>query len=681
MRNILRGLALLFLLAFVCPIFVRADETSTTTNDDTPTPQQVSDVTPRDITNGTGTARSPLLVATIADLKTALNQSIAPGESALCIKLTADIYYAFSDRGIKVSKNTVIDGDGHAILYTETRAPANGYYDYEHFSTGADNLTITLKNIKYGNATYPNSTWYGIMRINNRNTNLVIENIDYDIQKGGQPFYANNETNTLTFKGKNNFKAGTSGGGYDGEFAQGFTAINFDDDSQTTIYHDTYNELAFFWGPANQTLTVGKRALVDIKTSKQYLSYDGTSFNLNVKEKGQFSYRAISGPNHATQTASLKYTGSINMDFAKDAIGIFTTEKNGFTGQDPTISVTSPNYILFNATTSGKSVLGSIAPSLTRKDSDGYLYPIKYLKSGQKELTANMTGSRSITASNINSGESVVYARAPQLTAFNAVPAVGDDLSQITAQVTQWNPESLAAGSKINYKIATRTLYSGNNITTTTSQTSINNATAANGVRDSRSVDIATDIGKDSIYQFHDLPAQTYYVYSRLDANHITGYTLSSPWIEQVVLVPSYTKVSLPDTLDFVAPKAGEITEENHLANYLAINHGNVPVKMNLKSLALNSGSDQDVSLVAKSPKRKQIHLELLANHPTDIGDVLWDPLLIGSITGQPIELEPYWTSDHEASLYFKGEHSVTVSDGGPYHVNYKLAVSIRQVS
>ena len=102
---------------------------------------------------------------------------------------------------------------------------------------------------------------------------------------------------------------------------------------------------------------------------------------------------------------------------------------------------------------------------------------------------------------------------------------------------------------------------------------------------------------------------------------------------------------------------------------------------MNLKSLALNSGSDQDVSLVATSPKRKQIHLELLANHPTDIGDVLWDPLLIGSITGQPIELEPYWTSDHEASLYFKGEHSVTISDGGPYHVNYKLAVSIRQVS
>ncbi|CCK20315.1 hypothetical protein [Pseudolactococcus laudensis] len=132
------------------------------------------------------------------------------------------------------------------------------------------------------------------------------------------------------------------------------------------------------------------------------------ALNLNVQEKGQFKYKAISGTNHVTQIAALKITGTINMDFAEDAIGRFTTEKNGFSGQDPTISVTSPNYILFDAT-SGKSPLGSIALNLTRKDSDGYRYPINYLKSGQKELTANMTGNRSITASTINSGESVVY--------------------------------------------------------------------------------------------------------------------------------------------------------------------------------------------------------------------------------------------------------------------------------
>lgn len=134
-------------------------------------------------------------------------------------KLTGDILYSYSDRTISINKNTVLDGDGHYILYSGTN------YDGDHFITGANNLAITFKNIKYGNVTYPNSNWYGILHVVNTNTNFVVENIDYNIQKGGQPFYANTNVNTLTFKGKNNFKAGTSNGGYDGEFAQGFTGL------------------------------------------------------------------------------------------------------------------------------------------------------------------------------------------------------------------------------------------------------------------------------------------------------------------------------------------------------------------------------------------------------------------------------------------------------------------------
>lgn len=91
------------------------------------------------------------------------------------------------------------------------------------------------------------------------------------------------------------------------------------------------------------------------------------------------------------------------------------------------------------------------------------------------------------------------------------------------------------------------------------------------------------------------------------------GYTLSSLWVEQMVVVPTYLKVSLPDTLAFVTPKAGEITKENHLANYVVSNHGNVPVKLNLKSLTVNPDSAQDVALVAKCQKKKQVHLKLVA--------------------------------------------------------------------
>lgn len=118
------------------------------------------------------------------------------GETALYIKLTGDILYSYSDRTISINKNTVLDGDGHYILYSGTR------YDGDHFITGANNLAITFKNIKYGNVTYPNSNWYGILHVVNTNTNFVVENIDYNIQKGGQPFYANTNVNTLTFKRK-----------------------------------------------------------------------------------------------------------------------------------------------------------------------------------------------------------------------------------------------------------------------------------------------------------------------------------------------------------------------------------------------------------------------------------------------------------------------------------------------
>ena len=46
MRKILRGLVVVFLLFFVSPSFVRADETSETTGGSTETPQQVLEIAP-----------------------------------------------------------------------------------------------------------------------------------------------------------------------------------------------------------------------------------------------------------------------------------------------------------------------------------------------------------------------------------------------------------------------------------------------------------------------------------------------------------------------------------------------------------------------------------------------------------------------------------------------------------
>lgn len=154
---------------------------------------------------------------------------------------------------------------------------------------------------------------------------------------------------------------------------------------------------------------MGQNALVDISTSKEYLSYNG-NLTLKVLENGLFKYRAISGTSHSTQTAALKDVGTIAMEFSQDSIGHFTTDKNGFSGPNPTISVNSPNYILFDASSSNKAVLSGLVPKFVRKDTDGNNYPINYLtKTGQAELTPIVTPSQTVSVSNANikSGYSV----------------------------------------------------------------------------------------------------------------------------------------------------------------------------------------------------------------------------------------------------------------------------------
>ena len=87
------------------------------------------------------------------------------------------------------------------------------------------------------------------------------------------------------------------------------------------------------------------------------------------------------------------------------------------------------------------------------------------------------------------------------------------------------------------------------------------------------------------------------------------------------------------------------------------------------------------MSLVSNCQGKKQVHLKLVAEHPSGNDNRILDPLLAGTITGQPIALTPYWDNDREATLYLKGEHSVSVLDGGPHQINYNLAFSISQAS
>lgn len=657
---------------FFAPIFASADESSITVNENTSSLEQSNqpfETMSLDISQGLGTANAPFLVSTIDELKTAIASDIVSGESAIYIKLTADIIY--SDIPVTIKQNIVLDGDNHYILYSGTN------YTTAHFWVGDSNLDITFKNIKYGNDVYPNNNYYGILYIGGsyHDINFNVENIDYNIQKGAQPFYANGRTNTLTLKGKNSFKGVTSNGA-SGEFSEGFTAINFSDDSQTTIYNDTASATAVFWGPSNQNITVGKNALVDISTSKQYLSYDG-NLTLNVEEKGQFLYRAISGSNHATNVAALKASGAINMSFAKDAIGHFTTDKNGFSGSNPSINVSSPNYVMFDASSPTTSVLNALTPNFIRNDSDGEDYTINYLmQTGQMTLIPNVTSSQNVSAASINKGYSVVYARSPKISDLNVNSETGTDLSQITAQIIQWTPESITTGSQISYKLSKNRLYTQSDLNSSAAQDSIENDTSV----PTQVINVTIDVKTDSVYQYQNLPAQMYYIYSKLENKNVPGYTLVSPWVEKMVEIKPYIEVSLPDVLTFESLKSGTIVKNPQLPQDFIVNHGNVPINLNLKTLTIQPDSSSVISLVPKVQGTNQLQLQLVSDSVLGGGEqLILGPLLAGPISTQAIRLSPYWESDREAALYLNGEHSVSGLIGGPYQVHYNLKVAVNQ--
>lgn len=666
MRRIFRwGLVCLGLMCFV-NTSVQADETVVDT------PKTLVGITPLALNPAEdGSETNPYQVANLADLKLALAKPIVSGNSALYIRLVGDIVYVDNDKNQQITKNFVLDGNGHYIRYSEKN------YDQSLFETGKDNLTITFKNLKYDDA----ASYYGMLYTSKNNINFIVENIDWDVKKGSQPFYSTgNSGNTLTFKGTNRFKS--DGTDHGGEFVEGFPNVIFADDSQTTVYNDTSGTDGFFYC-GKQKITVGKRASVEFTTSKPVFIYDGSDAKVDVQESGKFVLKFISGTNHKSSTSRLLggIGSSITFNFAEDAIGHFTTAKDAFSGTSPTINATSPEYILFEASPSSKSVLANLTPKFVRKDSDGYTYPIAYFKDGQKEFVANVTGTQSVSASNISSGNSVVYARAPKIKGLDAVPTVGRDISQIAAQISQYSPATLSNGnSKLTYKLATKQLYTENDITTAAAQTSITNAFPNQGVVREQDIWLPSDVTASSAYQFTALPAQTYYLYTRIEGRYIPGgYTLTSPWVENVVSVPSYIEVTLPDSLEFLAVQAGAFGKSHHLSDYTAVNHGNVPISLDLKSLRINPTSSPNVSLIDQCIDKRQVSLKLVAENATGLNNVIWEPIVAGMpIPSKPFILEPFWESGRQASFYVKGEHSVSVTDGGPYKIDYNLTLAVK---
>ncbi|WP_239253757.1 pectate lyase-like adhesive domain-containing protein [Listeria ilorinensis] len=618
---------------------------------------------------GNGTETNPYLVSTFQELKDAFATPVAAGETQY-IQLQNDIIY--DSTFIYIKQNTVIDGNGHALLYNGTN------YGTAHFSTNANNIDVTYKNLTFGNSEYPNSSYYGILYTHDSNVHFTVENINYNILNGCQPFWGNNNSgNTLTFKGKNNFYS--SGKSYGGEFVEGFPTVTFADNSETTVYNDSPNASAVFYS-LNQSVTIGKQASLAIEASKPYLFYN--SATLNVQEQGKFSYKSIYGKNYTSNTATL-CTGTLTANFEKDSIGHFTTDVDSFSGSNPKINLNSPEYVAFDSTKSSEPVLGTMNPIFKRVDTDTSLYQIAYLTaSGQNTYVpeVNPGSSYTVTSTNIGKGYSVVYAKMPSIESLSTTPSVGPDVSSIDAQIESVAPATTTS-SKVQYKLATKPLYSGD-ITTEAAQTSIQNAGTSEGVKEQTEVSLpgnSPPIGADTKYSFKELPAEDYYLYAKVDSQQVPGYTFESRWKDATAEVPPYVLIQFSNSsMEFNSPIPGTFGKQQNLDRYTMRNAGNVPTEVSLKSITRNSDSSEQLSLVDQfHTNNQELILSLIAEKVDSGEQTVFGPLTDGDfINSSTIQLNPFWDKDAQAVLYLTGDYSGPMIGEQKFSYRFSFAIS-----
>ncbi|MEO1770382.1 pectate lyase-like adhesive domain-containing protein [Candidatus Enterococcus ferrettii] len=617
---------------------------------------------------GDGTEANPYQVKTFQELKDTLATLVASGQTQY-IQLQNDIVYNTTD--ISIKQNTVIDGNGHALLYDGTA------YKTTHFGTGANNISVTYKNLTFGNSTYPNSTWYGILRTGNTGIKFTVENIKYNIQNGSQAFWGNNGSgNILTLKGNNEFYS--SGNSSGGEFVEGYPDVIFAEGSDSSIYNDSPNATGVFYSN-KQAVTVENGASVTIESSKKYL-FHGSAV-LNVQDAANFSYKSIYGANSTSNTATLS-SGTLTANFAKDSIGHFTTDVNGFSGSNPIINLNSPDYVVFDSTSLSGQVLGSMNPIFKRVDSDTSLYRIAYLTaSGQNVYVPKVTtgSSYTISSSNIGKGYSVVYAEIPTIEEVSATPITGQDISTIDAQINITTP-----ATAVQYKLATKQLYSGN-ITADAAQTSIEQAGTAEGVAQTADTALpvnTTPAGADSKHAFTQLPAQNYYLYAKANDQRITGYTFDTLWKETSAEVPPYVQILFStNAMAFDSPIPGQFGKQQNLDSYTVRNAGNVPTQTRLTKITRNSDSSEKLSLVDQFETHDQELILLLIAEKADSGE----KITLGPLSEQnplslnAVALNPFWDTDAQADLYLAGDYSGPMI--GPQKFSYRFSFAISEIT
>ncbi|MGX2945404.1 hypothetical protein [Enterococcus alishanensis] len=618
-------------------------------------------VTVADVTQ-TGSSTAPFLVSNASELSSALANAIPSGSDALYIKFLNNIDYNFT--GQVINKNTVIDGGNYNLTYTGTA------YTAIHFVVRLNNLNITLKNINYKNA----SSYYGILTVaSNATGNQVnIENVTYNVSRGGQPFYSDVGNNTLNFSGTNDFYVDSSGGDNQ-EFSEGFSNINFKKDSVTKIHQNTSSSEGVFWMKSNGTMNLEENAQVNIESGKYGLFYVNGSMNLNVGKSAQFNFNRINGF-QPTYNDLIRVQSTMNISTGEDAEVNFSTEAMGMNVKTVNIYANKTSQVAFRSTGSQAAIAQGTANFLRQDDSNS-LYQINSEANGVTTTLVDKVPYnqwQTVNSTSYSGKSAIIYERMLSLEGITAAETVGRGVSRIDANTSGYKTMK-SRNNSMRYLLSSQQLTTQADIKTAYDQMLTTNPNAAK--------EITSSAVPDAPLSFSNLPAGNYYVYGQAVAS-TTGATATTDWVQATVTVPEYKDLSIVSTIDFWAFRP-KITKEDNLdfANYQVINYGNTTRSLSLNNLTVNSGSASDVTLVDQLTEGKdsQLALSLVAQKNDSQDEVKWGPLLANKGSTASLSLTPYWQTDHGADLYVTGNFS------GPYdvikNVSYTLHFDIATVT
>ena len=317
--------------------------------------------------------------------------------------------------------------------------------------------------------------------------------------------------------------------------------ITFAKDSTTIINHQTSTNLALFYGSASGRsgdrkirVTLEENANVQLTSSKDYFSYDGTGLIFTIGQNAKFLYEQTGNkPINFTNGQAAEINFGANSQTSMISQGRFNSNGNVVMNAD------EPDFVRFQNTSNTN---GLFARNMTFNRIDGVAgeiggYQFSYLATDQSLQKKEVVGAGTATLNDsyfTNTAlKQAIYQKKINITDWKAQPSVAVGQSQLDTTINAYEPAS-RIGKATTFKLSTKQLWSETDLTTEEAQQQVELADEnTDGM-------IAVEETAGMTWTKEKLPAGTYFVYTKIpgalnDEHEHQAYLTESLWVEQQI--------------------------------------------------------------------------------------------------------------------------------------------------